>query len=180
MDTAARQMGAFWQLQQIIKDLSGTRVNRNELSPRENELIGAYRGGYQNAEQSYASPPDKAKWYQMHTFYENDDRFREELFKRFLSPALLAEYTKTKADRQATVHANQQGREQAAKAERDQAEAQLQALMKQQQQPEWQRHFARCIASGRSETQCFTEEAKKVLQICCPYSITRHHRLASL
>ena len=67
MDTAARQMGAFWQLQQIIKDLSGTRVNRNELSPRENELIGAYRGGYQNAEQSYASPPDKAKWYQMHT-----------------------------------------------------------------------------------------------------------------
>src|SRR5438105_5038096 len=61
MDTAARQMGAFWQLQEIIKDLSGPRADRNELSPGENELIGAYRGGYQNAEQSYASPPDKAK-----------------------------------------------------------------------------------------------------------------------
>src|ERR1051326_6682437 len=51
MDTAARQMGAFWQLQQIIQDLAGPRAFRNELSARENEWIGAYRGGYQSAGQ---------------------------------------------------------------------------------------------------------------------------------
>jgi hypothetical protein len=170
LDTAARRMGGFWQLQQIIRDLSGPRVYRNQLTVDENRLIGAYAGGYQSAEQPYASlaGPERMKWFQMHSFYEVDDRFREELFKQFLSPALLAEYTKAKADQNATRQANRQAeeqamkaRQQAAKMERDQAEAQLQALTKQQQQPEWQRRLTRCVAAGRSETQCFTEEVGK-------------------
>ena len=43
MDTAARQMGAFWQLQKIIETLSGLRWARNELTPAEGRLLGEYR-----------------------------------------------------------------------------------------------------------------------------------------
>jgi hypothetical protein len=103
MDSAARQMGAFWQLQEIMKELSGFRFVRNQLTPDEKQLLGRYSAAYQAASQPYASYPDKPKWYQMHAFYETDDRFRNELFTRFLSPALLAEYTKTKGDTRAAV-----------------------------------------------------------------------------
>lgn len=106
MDTAARQMGAFWQLQQIVKELSGFRYVRNQLTPEERRLLGEYSAAYQAASQPYASYPDKPKWYQMHAFYETDDGLRNELFTRFLSPALLAEYTKTKGNIRATVQAN--------------------------------------------------------------------------
>ena len=106
MDTAARQMGAFWQLQGILKELSGFRFVRNQLTPDERRLIGEYSAAYQAVSQPYASYPDKAKWYQMHARYETDDGFRNELFTRFLSPALLTQYQQTKRDTRATVQAN--------------------------------------------------------------------------
>src|SRR5687768_5426936 len=96
MDSAARQMGAFWQLQEVVKELSGFRFVRNQLTPDESRLLGEYSTAYQAISLPYASYPDKPKWYQMHAFYETDDGFRNELFTRFLSPALLAEYSKTK------------------------------------------------------------------------------------
>src|SRR5687767_12455927 len=55
MDTAARQMGAFWQLQQIIKQMTGLRWTRNQLTPEEKRLIGDYSAAYQAAGQPYAS-----------------------------------------------------------------------------------------------------------------------------
>jgi hypothetical protein len=51
MDTAARQMGAFWQLLQVIQELAGQRFYRNQLTPDEGRLIGQYRLGYSTAEQ---------------------------------------------------------------------------------------------------------------------------------
>jgi hypothetical protein len=168
MDTAARQMGAFWQLQEIIKELSGFRWSRNQLTPDEKRLLGEYSGGYQAASQPYASPPDKAKWYQMHAFYEVDEGFRNGLFNRFLSLVLLAEYTKTKGDTRATVQANQQAQQQAFKEQQARAQAELQEFLKQQQQPEWRRHLTRCVAAGRSESQCFAEELGKSFQDLSP------------
>lgn len=133
MDTAARHMGAFWQLQQIIKELSGFRWTRNQLTQDEKRLLGQYGGGYQTAAQPYAhiqnapSHPDKPRWYQMHAFYETDDGFREELFTRFLSPTLRAEYAKVKGETRATVRARQEAREKAWKEEQARAQAQAQA-----------------------------------------------------
>jgi hypothetical protein len=40
MDTAARQMGAFWQLQKIVETMAGSRLFRNQLTPEEQRLIG--------------------------------------------------------------------------------------------------------------------------------------------
>ncbi|MEK6408720.1 MAG: hypothetical protein AABN34_17495 [Acidobacteriota bacterium] len=111
MDTAARQMGAFWQLQQVIKELSGLRWTRNELTPDEKRLLGGYSGGYQSAGQPYASYPDKPKWYKMHAFYETDEAFLDSLFERFLSPALRTQYLNTESQTRARVQA---GREQRA------------------------------------------------------------------
>jgi tetratricopeptide (TPR) repeat protein len=98
MDTAARQMGAFWQLQEIIKTLSGLRWTRGQLTPDEGRLIGQYRLGYGTAEQPYAhipkspSHPDKERWFKAHTFYENDPGFRGELLDKFFTEEFRAAY----------------------------------------------------------------------------------------
>lgn len=98
MDTAARRMGAFWQLMQIIQELAGQRLYRNQLTPDEGRLLGQYRLGYSTAEQPYAhiprspSHPDKEKWFKAHTFYENDPGFRDELLDKFFTEEFRAAY----------------------------------------------------------------------------------------
>ena len=84
MDTAARRMGAFWQLMQVVQELAGQRLYRNQLTPDEGRLLGLYRLGYSTAEQPYAhiprspSHPDKEKWFRMHSFYETDPGLLED------------------------------------------------------------------------------------------------------
>jgi hypothetical protein len=176
MDTAARQVGAFWQLRQIIETLAGPRLWRGQLTPEETRLVGEYNLGYRQAAQPFANlkgTPEGAKFYQMHTFYEVDDDFRFELVERFLAPPLRAEYLRLKgisdarwleqseAARRQREYV-QSGQAQAeADAKRRQAEQDLQASIAQQQPRPWQRALARCIASGRSESQCFTESAAR-------------------
>ena len=98
MDTAARQMGAFWQLMQIVQELAGQRLYRNQLTPDEGRLLGQYRLGYSTAEQPYAhiprspSHPDKEKWFRMHSFYETDPGFRDELLDKFFGEEFRAAY----------------------------------------------------------------------------------------
>lgn len=164
MDTAARQMGAFWQLQEIIKTLSGLRWTRGQLTADEGRLLGQYRLGYSTAEQPYAhipkspSHPDKAKWFNMHSFYEVDEDFRDELFKLFFSAAFREQYFRVKGETRAFVDQRKAARAQALKEEQQQ-QARAEAEFKQQHQPpEWKRKLARCIASGRSESQCFSEQ----------------------
>ena len=160
MDTAARQMGAFWQLQEIVKTLSGLRWARNQLTPDEGRLLGQYSGGYHEAAKPYASYPDRPKWFKAHSFYEVDEGFRDGLFEQFFSPALREQYFKVKGETRATVDARKAARAQALKEEqaqqaraREEAERQFPS-----QPPAWKRQLARCIASGRSESQCFSEQ----------------------
>ena len=71
----------------------------NQLTPAGARLarrIGGICGVSGRIATVQASSPDKAKSYQMHARYETDDGFRNELFSRFLSPALLAQYQQTK------------------------------------------------------------------------------------
>lgn len=164
MDTAARQMGAFWQLQEIIKTLSGLRWTRNQLTPDEGRLLGQYRLGYSTAEQPYAhitrspSHPDKAKWFNAHSFYEVDEAFRDELFERLLSPALREQFYRVKGETKAFVEQRKAARAQALKEEQQQQARAREEAEGQFRQPEWKRKVARCIASGRSEAQCFSEQ----------------------
>lgn len=94
MDTAARQMGAFWQFGQVIKKLAGARYYRG-ATPDENRLIGQYGMAYGAIQQYYASYPDRPKWYQMHAFYETDDAFLDQLLQQFFSPEFRAGYYRT-------------------------------------------------------------------------------------
>jgi hypothetical protein len=304
MNTAARQMGAFWQLQQVVNDMAGPRRYRNQLTPDEGRLLGQYSAGYQSAAQPYAeiqktpSHPDRLKWYQMHTLYENDPefldgllqrfcsaqfrtqyyqttgkqppqadvqtgpppaylrempsvervmseiqgsdpadtavkqigafmqiiklmpmvrdvtgrltpaekkliadykaayariwesrpelkskssvaptdlglvwsplrgydvdkQFREELLQRLFSPALRDQYAKAMAEEEAQKRAKDAAREKAWKEQDAKREAALKELIEQTRPPEWKRRLARCIASGRSESECFAEELGK-------------------
>jgi len=117
MDTAARQMGAFWQLQQMIKNLAGPRQYRN-LTPDEGRLLGLYAYGYQQAEKPYESYPDRPKWFQMHSFYEVDDAFLDELLQKFFSPGLRGQYLQVLGEK----HARALERSRAAEKARSQAQ----------------------------------------------------------
>ena len=87
MDTAARQMGACWQLRQVIYDLAwaSQRRSRNRLTPDETRLVSDYDTGYFLASQPYLpiqntpSHPERKKWYELHSFYEGDEEFLDEL-----------------------------------------------------------------------------------------------------
>jgi tetratricopeptide (TPR) repeat protein len=87
LDTAARQMGAFWQLRRIIELLAGPRIYRG-ATPDENRLIGAYNNGYASVAQPIERTlprSDRPAWFDLHTKYELDAAFREELLNRFFS-----------------------------------------------------------------------------------------------
>jgi tetratricopeptide (TPR) repeat protein len=108
METAAKHMGAFWQLQEMINNLAGPRRYRNQLTPDEKRMLGLYAGGYAAAGQPYANHPDRPKWYQMHTHYEVDAAFLEELLNRFFSPELRAQYLALKGEQHARAVARSQ------------------------------------------------------------------------
>lgn len=57
-DTANRQMGAFEQLQQILKDLAGSRWLRGQLTADEGRILGAYNLAYTNLAKPLNYPDD--------------------------------------------------------------------------------------------------------------------------
>jgi len=148
MDTAARQMGAFWQLQEIIKNLAGPRLWRNQLTPDEQRLLGQYYTAYQAAAQPYAyiqnspSHPDKPTWNKLHSFYETDDGFRDELLGRFCSTQFRTQYLQAKgrfdaravARSQAATQARTQPPAQVTSGTRDNGEVAAQAVQQLAQQ----------------------------------------------
>ena len=111
MDTAARQMGAFWQLQEVIKGMSGLRWAQNRLTADEKRLLGQYAGAYQGASQPYANYPNRPAWYQAHAFYETNRDFREEIFRRLLSPAVQAQWAEATGETRARVQASREQRQ---------------------------------------------------------------------
>lgn len=172
LDTAARQMGAFWQLQEIIKTLSGLRWARNELTADERRLLGQYSTGYHAAGQPYAAYPDRPKWFNAHSFYEVDEGFRDELFKLFLSPALREQFFRVKGETKAVVQQRKDVRAQALKEEQEEQARAKKEFERQFQTPEWKRKLSRCLASGRSESQCFTDQLGEDIMDSRPAGLT--------
>jgi hypothetical protein len=92
-DAAARQMGAFEQLNEIIEELSGGRTAIGQATPDEVRIMGEYRQArYEVQQRLVRTPQDEALLPALRRFDE-DPALRVELVKRFLSPALGAQST---------------------------------------------------------------------------------------
>ena len=94
MDTAARQMGAFWRLRQLVRDLAYGAQGRtdSQLTPDENAFINAYDAAYVRAMRPFLavqnSPthPDKPRWRKLTWFYSMDAAFFDEVLRHFCAP----------------------------------------------------------------------------------------------
>jgi hypothetical protein len=78
-DTANRQMGAFEQLQQILKDLAGPRLLRGQLTADESRTLGNYNLAYTNLAKPLNYPDDG--------YFANPD-FVATLFNTFPMPTV--------------------------------------------------------------------------------------------
>ena len=98
METAARHVGACWQLKRIVENLAGVRRWRNQLTPDEKRIIGGYYGCHIEAAKPYdhlqnsSSNPERQKWFKMRSFFELDDGFLDQLLQRFFSASFRADY----------------------------------------------------------------------------------------
>lgn len=95
VDTSARQAGALWQLQEVVKALAGPRFqNSFGLTRDEDNLTRQYFLAWQRFGYRENEPPaqDKPRWYKLREFYQNDPGFRDELLGRFFPPELRAAY----------------------------------------------------------------------------------------
>ncbi len=107
MDTAARQMGAFWQLRRIIETLAGPRLYRS-TTPDERRLIGEYSIAYSTITRTVEkslSQKDRPAWFDLHTRYELDRAFREELLTRFFSQNFRDRFRQAEAQELARARA---------------------------------------------------------------------------
>ena len=117
-ETAARQMGALLQLKKMIGDAAGPRFYNRAvgLTPEETRIRQAYYTAYYQISQS------RPEYKGIHALrgYDISPRFRDELFRRYFSPAFrtVCETANAAAD------AHTQAR---LRAERAQAEAMLNA-----------------------------------------------------
>ncbi len=166
-ETAARQMGAFWQLKTMIEDLAGPRYYRPGLTPEELKLRQAYYTAY--VQISNSKP--KYKSFVAMRGYDISPKFRSELIQKVFPPAFAAEYPKLVAQANAQNQAfhNQAEQTRARRAAEEQAEAQkaannpqvvnslqaaLNARRAQQPMSPGQRALTRCITSGRLPASC--------------------------
>ena len=99
-ETAARQMGAFLQLNKIIENLSAPRWARNQLTPDEQRIMQLYRTAQFRIQETINEPIIKAL-----RGYDVDPDFRAELLTRFFSPAFQTRYTTVDADMRARIQA---------------------------------------------------------------------------
>jgi hypothetical protein len=88
-ETAARQMGAMLQLKKMIEDAAGPRFfdRRTGLTPDETRICQDYYTAYYRVSQS----KDEYKKFTAMGGLDIDPRFRDELFKRYFSPAFRAQ-----------------------------------------------------------------------------------------
>ena len=158
-ETVLRQMGAFYQLIEIIKQLSGPREFKG-FTPDEARIIGAYQVAQYNvgqaADKSFPGPAGgQAKFSEQapYRYSRWDRRFGVEgiqTFQTFLSPALKAEFDKI-------------ARNDIARREARVESYKTPPPTPQPQQPTGpvkpgsQAELKRCIESGRSQRVCFSE-----------------------
>lgn len=90
---AARQMGAFEQLNEVIEELSGGRAALGTPTPDESRIMQEYRDARLAAmNRVYRGPQDDALLPKLRQF-DADPDLRQELLKRFFSPALQSQST---------------------------------------------------------------------------------------
>jgi len=113
-ETAARQMGALLQLKKMIEDAAGPRFfsRTNGLTPDETRLRQQYYTAYYKIAQS------KPLYGTLNALrgYDVDPKFRDELFKRYFSPAFQAQVKNANAPALARAAARDQANAQAAQA----------------------------------------------------------------
>lgn len=161
-ETAARQMGAFWQLKVMIEEMAGPRYYAKQgLTPEETKLRQAYYTAYYQISQS---KPQYKSFVAMRG-YDVDPKFRNELIQKLFPPAFASEYAKTmgQAKSQNQAFHNQAEQARAQQAAKEQAEGQK-AYNKLQQDYEAGKFKAppspaeraqnRCIAAGRLPQTC--------------------------
>jgi len=133
IDTAARQMGAFLQLEGVMKTMMGERFG--QFTSGERHLWATYpvaSGGVgrqfvwdaQGRVRFPPGSPERKQWTQLSAYYNENESFRRELVQRFFSPDILARYEalkKAEDGRQEIV--NQKERAQQEVLDRQAAEA---------------------------------------------------------
>ena len=166
-ETAVRQIGAFWQLQEIIKALSGHREFRGYLPDEKKFLDSYWTAEYQisrAADSAFPGPYKEFKHVSEDTPYRlmrTDPRFGVvdlDLFHAVLTPTIQAQYDQVVGVERAKV-AVRAHEDSIARAE---GERRMTAPGAQPGQPasqleKEQQGIRRCVESGRSETQCLTE-----------------------
>lgn len=177
-DTALRQMGTFWQLGEIIKEMSGPREFRG-LTPDEQRIIqDYYAASYyisQAIDKSLTTPEQKRQWANQDSTYHymrEDRRFGVEgidTLQRFFSPnfralyqqALAAEAARHQQFVKAGENAQAQQVAQAkALAQTPEGNAQIaaaQAEMANATTDPGTLAARRCVESGRNPLECVGE-----------------------
>lgn len=160
-ETALRQLGALWQLQEIIKALSGRREFRG-FTPDEGKLIGDYSTAHYYIGKAIDStyPGPYGRWPKVsantpHNYSRTDPRFGVEGIDTWkLLPAAVQDQFYQVIGAQQLRYA---ARARADSEEMRRARAEQTAPQQGASGGEDERRIRRCVESGRSQVQCVTE-----------------------
>ncbi len=160
-ETAVRQIGAYWQLEQIIRQLSGQREFRGFL-PDEARIIGEYQvASYKVAQAIDKAYPGKYQQgitvsdYTPYRFMRTDRRFGVdgiETFKTFLTPAIQNQFAQTVGGDIARAETRRKSDQEAIASIGTVGPSGPPSKLAEEQAG-----IRRCVESGRSETQCMME-----------------------
>jgi len=161
IDTAARQFGAFEQLQQIIRDLAlAAHRDDRQWTADEKRLVALYQNAsaraWQPVQKAFAQ--NRPRLFELSGYSTNPD-FTAELLNQFFSPAFRALYAKaneTFARRHAEFEKQQQ-------QEMAQARARPDASANGTSDP-GTLAMRRCVTAGRDPLQCFGEVFQSSMQ----------------
>src|SRR6476646_10997882 len=158
-ETALRQIGAFYQLEEIIKALSGPREFRG-LTPDEQRVLGAYQVAEYNvtqaADKSFPAPAGFQVFSDQHPyrFSRWDRRFGVEgiqTLSLFLSPIMKGQFESIVAGDNARREARRQ------EYQNPQANANVNSPTPASTRPGSTGAVRKCVESGRSLRVCMSE-----------------------
>src|ERR1700730_13428462 len=160
-DTLARQVAVFTYLPYTVQRSQGPdRSVREPLTPDEQRVIGAYNLAAFEMSQSYAKAhsPDEAKAFERkHGQYEMDAAFYQEWFNRLFSPAFRAGYQHVQKANGAHAQAHFDAERRVYEDAKKQQAAPDSTANPGEVQPGSKAELRRCIGSGRSQRNCFSE-----------------------
>ena len=160
IDTTARQAGALWQLREVILNMAlSQRRNDRNLTPDEERLRGDYYAASTKLTQTLQQQLAADKTGRLFELqgYANDRKLLDEVLQRLCAPGFRDEFWQAEGHIAGRIKA----REERDKADQQRAQAEIKEWEAKQQPRPWQRELTRCIASGRSESQCFAEALGK-------------------